>query len=140
MFAIEYKNEIWREDAACAELGVPTGIFFSEDLGDIARAKRICADCPSLTLCLEAAIDRNEPWGVWGGQLFRKGKIDHLAEKKEVNMAIGLSTWFKTTFLGYEEKKIRTRDEDGKYVGDDKSTPDINEAYTTVAIKPKKDK
>ena len=75
MFAIEYKNEIWREDAACAELGVPTGIFFSEDLGDIARAKRICADCPSLTLCLEAAIDRNEPWGVWGGQLFRKGKI-----------------------------------------------------------------
>ena len=48
MFAIEYKNEIWREDAACAELGVPTGIFFSEDLGDIARAKRICADCPSL--------------------------------------------------------------------------------------------
>ena len=55
-------------------------------------------------------------------------------------MAIGLSTWFKTTFLGYEEKKIRTRDEDGKYVGDAKSTPDINEAYTTVAIKPKKDK
>ncbi|MBO59084.1 MAG: WhiB family transcriptional regulator [Actinomycetota bacterium] len=80
MFAIEYKNEIWREDAACAELGVPTGIFFSEDLGDIARAKRICADCPSLTLCLEAAIDRNEPWGVWGGQLFRKGKI--LANKR----------------------------------------------------------
>ena len=30
-------------------------------------------------------------------------------------MAIGLSKWFKTTFLGYEEKKIRTRDEDGKY-------------------------
>tara|TARA_B100000700_G_scaffold39948_1_gene40413 strand:+ start:4029 stop:4364 length:336 start_codon:yes stop_codon:yes gene_type:complete len=80
MFAIEYKNEIWREDAACAELGVPTGIFFSEDLGDIARAKRICADCPSLTFCLEAAIDRNEPWGVWGGQLFRKGKI--LANKR----------------------------------------------------------
>ena len=80
MFAIEYKNEIWREDAACAELGVPTGIFFSEDLGDIARAKRICADCPSLTLCLEAAIDRNEPWGVLGGQLFRKGKI--LANKR----------------------------------------------------------
>ena len=80
MYGIEYKNEIWREDAACAELGVPTGIFFSEDLGDIARAKRICADCPSLTLCLEAAIDRNEPWGVWGGQLFRKGKI--LANKR----------------------------------------------------------
>ena len=75
MFAIEYKTEAWRENAACSQLGVPTGIFFSEDLGDIAQAKRICAECPSLTLCLEAAIERTEPWGVWGGQLFRKGKI-----------------------------------------------------------------
>ena len=47
-------------------------------------------------------------------------------------MAIGLSKWFKQTFLGYEEKRVRTRDEDGKYVGDDKSTPDINEAYKTT--------
>ena len=51
---------------------------------------------------------------------------------------IGLATWFKTKFLGYEEKKVRARDEDGKYVGDDKSTPDVNEAYTTVAVKSKK--
>jgi hypothetical protein len=50
---------------------------------------------------------------------------------------IGLSGWFKRTFLGYEEKTVRARDEDGKYVGDDKSTPDINEAYKTVAVKPK---
>jgi len=51
---------------------------------------------------------------------------------------IGLTKWFKTTFLGYKEKKVRARDEDGKYVGDDKSTPDVNEAYTTVAVKSKK--
>jgi|TARA_R110002020_G_C15928349_1_gene743520 hypothetical protein len=51
---------------------------------------------------------------------------------------IGLTTWFKTKFLGYEEKKVRARDEDGKYVGDDESTPDVNEAYKTVAVKPKK--
>ena len=75
MFAIEFKTDAWIENAACSQLGVPTGIFFSEDLGDIAQAKRICAECPSLTLCLEAAIERTEPWGVWGGQLFRKGKI-----------------------------------------------------------------
>ena len=55
-------------------------------------------------------------------------------------MAIGLSNWFKKTFLGYEEKRVRSRDEDGKYVGDDKSTPNINEAYTTVNVKIKKDK
>ena len=50
---------------------------------------------------------------------------------------IGLSSWFKKTFLGYEEKIVRARDEDGKYVGDDKATPDINEAYKTVSVKPK---
>jgi hypothetical protein len=49
-------------------------------------------------------------------------------------MAIGLSKWFKATFLGIEEKTVRARDEDGKYVGDDKSTPDINEAYKTVKV------
>jgi hypothetical protein len=43
-------------------------------------------------------------------------------------MAIGLSKWFKATFLGLEEKRVRTRDKDGKYVGDDKSTPDVNAA------------
>jgi len=50
-------------------------------------------------------------------------------------MAIGLSKWFKATFLGLEEKRVRTRDKDGKYVGDDKSTPDVNEAYTTVNVR-----
>jgi len=49
-------------------------------------------------------------------------------------MAIGLSKWFKATFLGIEEKTVRARDEDGKYVGDDKSTPDVNEAYTTINV------
>jgi len=55
-------------------------------------------------------------------------------------MAIGLTNWFKKTFLGYEEKTIRARDDEGKYVGDDKSTLNINEAYTTVNVKVKKDK
>jgi len=80
MFALEYEEEIWRQDAACARLGVPTGIFFSEDLGDIAQAKRICAECPVLAPCLKAAIERREPWGVWGGQLFRNGHL--LATKR----------------------------------------------------------
>ena len=50
-------------------------------------------------------------------------------------MAIGLSKWFKETFLGIEEKIIRSRDKKGKYVGDDKSTPNVNEAYTTVNVR-----
>ena len=51
---------------------------------------------------------------------------------------IGLATWFKTKFLGYEEKKVRARNEDGRFVGEDESTPDVDEAYTTIAVKPKK--
>ena len=50
-------------------------------------------------------------------------------------MAIGLSKWFKATFLGIEEKTVRSRDKDGKYVGDDKSTPNVNEAFTTVNVR-----
>tara|TARA_A100001515_G_scaffold117282_1_gene99230 strand:- start:287 stop:499 length:213 start_codon:yes stop_codon:yes gene_type:complete len=53
-------------------------------------------------------------------------------------MAYGLSDWFKIKFLGYEAKKVRARNEDGTYVGDDKSTDDVNEAYKTVAVKKKK--
>jgi hypothetical protein len=50
-------------------------------------------------------------------------------------MAIGLSKWFKETFLGLEEKIVRSRDKKGQYVGDDKSTPNVNEAYTTVNVR-----
>tara|TARA_B100000929_G_C15460857_1_gene404435 strand:+ start:421 stop:759 length:339 start_codon:yes stop_codon:yes gene_type:complete len=73
--ALTYEPEIWRREAACERLGVPTGVFFSDDIGDIVQAKNICADCPVLESCLEGAIHRREPWGVWGGQLFRNGHI-----------------------------------------------------------------
>ncbi|MGI9603725.1 MAG: WhiB family transcriptional regulator [Acidimicrobiales bacterium] len=71
---------LWETDALCRTDGVPTGLFFSEDLGDIARAKAVCAECPVLASCLESALERREPWGVWGGQLFLNGKM--LATKR----------------------------------------------------------
>ncbi len=55
-------------------------------------------------------------------------------------------SWFKKLWQnirGIEEKTVRARTEEGKFVADDKSTPDINEAYTTVKKKkgrPKKKK
>ena len=63
MQALTYERETWRQQAACARLGVPTGVFFSDDLGDIAQSKLICADCPVMESCLEGAIRRGEPWG-----------------------------------------------------------------------------
>ncbi len=70
-----------RADAACNDLqGSLTGIFFSEELQDIAAAKGICATCPVMLECLEGAVARHEPWGVWGGQMFINGRI--LASKR----------------------------------------------------------
>lgn len=71
----------WWDDAACnIGDGGLAGLFFSEELQDIARAKGICAQCPVLARCLEGAMERREPWGVWGGQLFLNGRI--LASKR----------------------------------------------------------
>ena len=42
---------------------------------DIARAKAICARCPLSASCLDGALERLEPWGVWGGELIDSGQI-----------------------------------------------------------------
>lgn len=69
-------NEMtWQAEAACVGLDGGEEIFFSEELQDIAAAKRICAECPVMAECLEGAMTRREPWGVWGGQLFMNGRV-----------------------------------------------------------------
>lgn len=73
-------NDDWQAFAVCATVPNAGDLFFSEELGEIADAKRICAECPVIAPCLEAAIRRAEPWGVWGGQLFFNGRI--LAKKR----------------------------------------------------------
>ena len=55
--------------------GTLTPLFFSDDLVDIGRAKAICAKCPLQANCLRDAIVREEPWGVWGGELLQNGRI-----------------------------------------------------------------
>ena len=62
--------------ARCADgSGTLTPLFFSDDNVDIARAKAICARCSLRTSCLEEALERLEPWGVWGGELIDNGRI-----------------------------------------------------------------
>ena len=70
----------WETQAACRSVVDSTQLFFSEELADIVAAKRICAECPVIAPCLEGAIARAEPCGVWGGQLFSNGRI--LAQKR----------------------------------------------------------
>jgi Transcription factor WhiB len=62
--------------ARCADgNGTLTPLFFSDHLLDIARAKAICGKCALRTDCLAGALEREEPWGVWGGELISMGRI-----------------------------------------------------------------
>ncbi len=47
---------------------------------------------------------------------------------------------FWDKFTGTERVEVRARNKKGHYVADDKSTPNVNEAYTTKRIKKKKKK
>jgi WhiB family transcriptional regulator, redox-sensing transcriptional regulator len=50
-------------------------LFFAESPADIARAKQLCLSCPVMGECLAGALDRGEPWGVWGGELVLRGVV-----------------------------------------------------------------
>ncbi len=74
-------SDEWAE-ARCRDSSVATTeLFFSDQIPDIAKAKAVCAGCSLIEPCLDGAIARREPWGVWGGQLFANGKI--LAQKRK---------------------------------------------------------
>jgi WhiB family redox-sensing transcriptional regulator len=50
-------------------------LFFSERPAQLEEAKVLCADCPLRQQCLEGALERAEPWGVWGGNIFEAGRV-----------------------------------------------------------------
>lgn len=55
--------------------GTLTHLFFSDDEFDIARAKAICGRCGLAEACLDGALERVEPYGVWGGKLLVDGVV-----------------------------------------------------------------
>jgi WhiB family transcriptional regulator, redox-sensing transcriptional regulator len=50
-------------------------LFFAEAPADVEAAKALCQGCAARAECLEGAIERREPWGVWGGELLLRGTI-----------------------------------------------------------------
>jgi WhiB family redox-sensing transcriptional regulator len=64
---------------------VPTGLdlpctedpelFFAESPSDVEEAKAMCLGCRARLACLAGALERREPWGVWGGELLLRGVI-----------------------------------------------------------------
>lgn len=50
-------------------------LFFAESPDVLEAAKLVCGRCPVRQECLQGAIERQEPHGVWGGQIFLGGVI-----------------------------------------------------------------
>ncbi|WP_375490054.1 WhiB family transcriptional regulator [uncultured Jatrophihabitans sp.] len=50
-------------------------LWFAETPAELEQAKAFCAGCPARTVCLAGALERREPWGVWGGEIFERGAI-----------------------------------------------------------------
>lgn len=69
------------DQAGAAEArGLPCRVYdaelwFAESPSDVEYAKALCVDCPVRALCLDGALERREPWGVWGGELFLQGVV-----------------------------------------------------------------
>jgi WhiB family redox-sensing transcriptional regulator len=55
-------------------------LWFSDLPGELQLAKAYCQPCPMRRVCLAGAVERHEPHGVWGGEIFAKGAI--IAEKR----------------------------------------------------------
>jgi WhiB family redox-sensing transcriptional regulator len=50
-------------------------LWFAERPAELETAKEFCRSCPARLGCLIGALERHEPWGVWGGEIFEHGVI-----------------------------------------------------------------
>jgi hypothetical protein len=50
-------------------------LWFSSLPGGLNLAKAYCRGCRNRHPCLEGALDRAEPAGAWGGEIFEQGRI-----------------------------------------------------------------
>jgi WhiB family transcriptional regulator, redox-sensing transcriptional regulator len=71
----------------CAELA--PDIFFPSDGAGVEVARRICADCPVKTPCLEYAMRNHIDHGVWGGTSERERR--RIARRRRLEAAAAQS-------------------------------------------------
>ena len=67
-------------DEAAANSEIPcraydAELWFAELPAHVEEAKALCRGCPVRRACLAGALERGEPWGVWGGELFLQGVV-----------------------------------------------------------------
>jgi hypothetical protein len=81
MSSARYETEI--SDHACALVALDLH-FPRRGRKDQSRdAKLVCFGCAFREPCLEGALQRNEPWGIWGGMTERERQ----AERKRRGVA-----------------------------------------------------
>ncbi len=50
-------------------------LWFADHPASVAEAQAVCGSCPLRIECLAGALEREEPWGIWGGEVFEGGQI-----------------------------------------------------------------
>ncbi|MGC0141491.1 WhiB family transcriptional regulator [Pseudactinotalea sp. Z1732] len=61
-------------DLPCQDV-TTSDLWFAEHTQQIEQAKALCQACPLKAECLDGALARREPWGVWGGEVLVDGAI-----------------------------------------------------------------
>ncbi|GIG58258.1 MULTISPECIES: WhiB family transcriptional regulator [Longispora] len=62
-----------RDDLPCRRNN--PDLWFAEAPAELENAKTLCGACPVRVECLAGALERQEPWGVWGGEIFERGTV-----------------------------------------------------------------
>ena len=72
-------------------------LFFAESPQDVEQAKAMCRGCQARLACLAGALERREPWGVWGGELLMGGAIvpgkRARGRPRKAVVTIGVNAW-----------------------------------------------
>ena len=70
----DYQSVDWLQtQTPCREYDAE--LWFAERADLVAQAQSLCGGCPVRAACLAGALERREPWGVWGGQLVVMGVV-----------------------------------------------------------------
>ena len=71
----------WVEQALCAQ--TDPGTFFPEKGGSVRAAVAVCSRCPVRAECLEAALARDDRFGIWGGTSAQQRKaLRHARQRR----------------------------------------------------------